>query len=202
MRQRSRRHTLLHNYELDARSSMRLEARSEAHELAHVRMRQQDVLSLRRPESMSRPIIALFSTHDARTPVSLRSDERLYVRLPEQDSEDTKQEHTDNEHAHTDSKADSQKAHTGSKVDSNDAHPAAARTARGKFKARPRATRTPKSWGVELHPLTNIYVWGYISVYVYINWYLCLFVSRVLGFSPSHPCRNHFLLISYTWVCT
>ena len=94
MRHRSRR-SLLHNYELDASTSVRVEARSEAHDLAHMRMRHQDVKALRNNESICRPIIALFSTDNTRTPVSLRSDERLYVRLPEETSATTDEEHED-----------------------------------------------------------------------------------------------------------
>ena len=94
MRHRSRR-SLQHNYELDASTSVRVEARSEAHDLAHMRMRHQDAKALRNNESICRPIIALFSTDNTRTPVSLRSDERLYVRLPEETSATTDEEHED-----------------------------------------------------------------------------------------------------------
>jgi hypothetical protein len=83
MRQRSRRHVLLQQYELDPSSSLRLAARSEAHEQAHVRMRPRDVEALRRPAGEgSGPIVALFSTRYAQEAVQLRADEALYVRLP------------------------------------------------------------------------------------------------------------------------
>lgn len=122
MRQRSRRHTLLHNYELDARSSVRLEARSDSHELAHVRMRQQDVRALGSPETMSRPIIALFSTRDPRTPVSLRSDERLYVRLPEQEAADEEADEEEDNSARAPAAPALQNSARGSKEDSGDKH--------------------------------------------------------------------------------
>ncbi len=131
MRQRSRRHTLLHNYELDARSSVRLEARSDSHELAHVRMRQQDVRALGSPETMSRPIIALFSTRDPRTPVSLRSDERLYVRLPEQEGAD---EEADEEE---DNSARGSKEDSGDKHDTQDNNNTKAQKRRSKPRSAP-----------------------------------------------------------------
>jgi hypothetical protein len=88
MRQRSRRHVLLQQYELDPRSSLRLAARSEAHEKAHVRMRPSDVEALRRPAGEgSGPIVALFSTRYAQEAVQLRADEALYVRLPAGEAE-------------------------------------------------------------------------------------------------------------------
>lgn len=82
MRRTSRRDTLLHNYELQPRQSIRLEARSETHDSAYMRMRKQDIISLQKLD-VCRPIVALFSTNDVRVPISLRTDERLYVRLPE-----------------------------------------------------------------------------------------------------------------------
>jgi hypothetical protein len=83
MRRRSRGHTLLRQYDLEARSSLRLPARSEAHEQAHVRLRAADVEALRRPAGeMFAPIVALFSTRDAREPVQLRANEAVYVELP------------------------------------------------------------------------------------------------------------------------
>ena len=88
MRQRSRRHVLLQQYELDPSSSLRLAARSEAHEKAHVRMRPSDVETLRRPAGEgSSPIVALFSTRYAQEAVQLRADEALYVRLPAGEAE-------------------------------------------------------------------------------------------------------------------
>jgi hypothetical protein len=83
MRQRSRRHVLLRQYELESSSSQRLATRSEAHEQAHVRMRPRDVEALRRQAGeLFAPIIALFSTCDSHEPVLLRANEALYVRLP------------------------------------------------------------------------------------------------------------------------
>ena len=83
MRRRSRGHTLLRQYDLEVRSSLRLPARSEAHEQAHVRLRAADVETLRRPAGeLFAPIVALFSTRDAREPVRLRANEALYVELP------------------------------------------------------------------------------------------------------------------------
>jgi hypothetical protein len=62
---------------------VRLPARSEQHDSAHMRMRREDVQSLRlQPGALSSPVIALFSTRDPREPVSLRPSETLYVRLP------------------------------------------------------------------------------------------------------------------------
>lgn len=82
MRRTSRHDTLLHNYELQPRQSVRVEARSETHDFAHMRLRKQDVAALQKHE-VHRPIVALFSTDNVRIPVSLRTDERVYVRLPE-----------------------------------------------------------------------------------------------------------------------
>jgi hypothetical protein len=86
MRRRSRHQGMLQQYELEPRTSLRLPARSEAHELAHVRMRREDVHALRRPAGeMCAPIVALFSTRDAHETVRLRPSETLYVQLPERD---------------------------------------------------------------------------------------------------------------------
>jgi len=83
MRRRSRRHDLLQDYGLEASTSVRLAARSEQHDSAHMRMRREDVQSLRsQPGAMSSPVIALFSTRNPREPVSFRPSETLYVRLP------------------------------------------------------------------------------------------------------------------------
>lgn len=83
MRRRSRRQNLLQDYGLEASTSVRLSARSEQHDSAHMRMRREDVQSLRlQPGALSSPLIALFSTRDPREPVSLRPSETLYVRLP------------------------------------------------------------------------------------------------------------------------
>jgi len=83
MRRRSRRQNLLQDYGLEASTSVRLPARSEQHDSAHMRMRREDVQSLRlQPGALSSPVIALFSTRDPREPVSLRPSETLYVRLP------------------------------------------------------------------------------------------------------------------------
>ena len=106
MRRRSRRHDLLQDYGLEASASVRLAARSEQHDSAHMRMRREDVQSLRsQPGAMSSPVIALFSTRNPREPVSFRPSETLYVRLPAdteisadtevEDTEITKAEETD-----------------------------------------------------------------------------------------------------------
>lgn len=64
--------------------SVRLPARSEQHDSAHMRMRREDVQVLRsQPGAMSSPVIALFSTRNPGEPVSFRPSETLYVRLPE-----------------------------------------------------------------------------------------------------------------------
>ena len=89
MRRRSRRHDLLQEYGLEASSSVRLAARSEQHDSARMRMRAEDVQSLRsQPGAMSSPVIALFSTRNPREPVSFRPSETLYVRLPANTAED------------------------------------------------------------------------------------------------------------------
>ena len=89
MRRRSRRHDLLQDYGLEASTSVRLAARSEQHDSALMRMRLEDVQSLRsQPGAMSSPVIALFSTRDPREPVSFRPSETLYVRLPADTAED------------------------------------------------------------------------------------------------------------------
>ena len=100
MRRRSRRHDLLQDYGLEASASVRLAARSEQHDSALMRMRPEDVQSLRsQPGAMSSPVIALFSTRNPREPVSLRPSETLYVRLPADteilDTETTKAEEID-----------------------------------------------------------------------------------------------------------
>jgi hypothetical protein len=79
---------MLQQYELETRTSLRLRARSEAHEMAHVRLRREDVHALCGPAGeMYAPIVALFSTRDAREPVSLRPSEILYVQLPEREED-------------------------------------------------------------------------------------------------------------------
>ena len=88
MRRRSRQQGMLQQYELETRTSLRLRARSEAHEMAHVRLRREDVDALCGPAGeMYAPIVALFSTRDAREPVSLRPSEILYVQLPEREED-------------------------------------------------------------------------------------------------------------------
>jgi len=88
MRRRSRRHDLLQEYGLEASTSVRLAARSEQHDSAIMRMRPEDVQSLRsQPGAMSSPVIALFSTRNPREPVSFRPSETLYVRLPADSSD-------------------------------------------------------------------------------------------------------------------
>jgi len=81
---------LLRQYDLETSSSLRFPARSEAHELAFVRLRQVDVEALRRPPGqMYAPIVALFSTSNSREPVQLRANEAIYVQLPATDAEDS-----------------------------------------------------------------------------------------------------------------
>jgi hypothetical protein len=92
MRRQSRRQNLLQEYGLEASTSLRLAARSEQHDLAHMRMRREDVQALRKqPGALSSPITALFSTRDAREPVSLRPSETLYVRLPAETEGETEE---------------------------------------------------------------------------------------------------------------
>ena len=77
------RHNLLQQYELQSRSCFRLHARSENHDKAHIRVRQQDVQALQtNPHTISKQIVALFSTCHASEPVSLRSTEMLHLCLP------------------------------------------------------------------------------------------------------------------------
>ena len=80
-------------------TSVRVQVRSETHEFPHMRMRHEDVDALKQQRSICKPIIALFSTDNARTPVSLRSDERLYVRLGDDCAieEDTEADSTETE---------------------------------------------------------------------------------------------------------
>jgi hypothetical protein len=82
---------MLQEYDLEASTSLRLAARSEQHEFAHMRMRREDVQALQKqPGAICSPIVALFSTRDAREPVSLRPSETLYVQLPaEREAEET-----------------------------------------------------------------------------------------------------------------
>jgi hypothetical protein len=82
---------MLQEYDLEASTSLRLAARSEQHEFAHMRMRREDVQALQKqPGAICSPIVALFSTRDAREPVSLRPSETLYVQLPaEREGEET-----------------------------------------------------------------------------------------------------------------
>ena len=97
MRRRSRRQNLLQDYGLEASTSVRLPARSEQHDSAHMRMRREDVQSLRlQPGALSSPVIALFSTRDPREAVSFRPSETLYVRL----SADTETSDTETAETH------------------------------------------------------------------------------------------------------
>jgi hypothetical protein len=93
MRRRSRRQNMLQEYELEASTSLRLVARSEQHGFAHMRMRREDVQALRlQPGAICSPITALFTTRDAREPLSLRPSETLYVQLPADTEADTEAE--------------------------------------------------------------------------------------------------------------
>jgi len=77
------RHNLLQQYELQSRSCFRLHARSENHDRAHIRVLQQDVQALQtNPHTISKQIVALFTTCHASEPVSLRSTEMLHLCLP------------------------------------------------------------------------------------------------------------------------
>jgi len=93
MRRRSRRQNMLQEYELEASTSLRLVARSEQHGFAHMRMRREDVQALRlQPGAICSPITALFTTRDAREPISLRPSETLYVQLPVETEEEAEAE--------------------------------------------------------------------------------------------------------------
>lgn len=83
----ARESTLLHRYKLTARQTRRLPARSEVHERAHVRMLPADVASLSFANAAVQPIIALFSTDNAKEPVSLYTSEVVYVECPQHEGD-------------------------------------------------------------------------------------------------------------------
>jgi hypothetical protein len=72
--------SLLHFYRLRASQTKRLQARSDLHDGAHVRMHPEDIEALARPADSLRPMVALFSTASASEAVCLRSAETVYVR--------------------------------------------------------------------------------------------------------------------------
>ena len=81
MRVKSRRHGLLQQYQLECSTSLRLAARSETHDMAHIRLRRDDVKAIEEGTSCTK-IVGLFSTNNSKEPVFLRSLETLFVRLP------------------------------------------------------------------------------------------------------------------------
>jgi hypothetical protein len=81
MRVKSRRHGLLQQYELECSSSLRLAARSETHDMAHIRLRRDDVKAIEKG-TLCTKIVGLFSTNNSREPVFLRSSDTLFVQLP------------------------------------------------------------------------------------------------------------------------
>jgi hypothetical protein len=72
--------SLLHFYRLRASQTKRLQARSDLHDGAHVRMHPEDIEALARPADSLRTMVALFSTASASEAVCLRSAETVYVR--------------------------------------------------------------------------------------------------------------------------
>ena len=81
MRVKSRRHGLLQQYQLECSTSLRLAARSETHDMAHIRLRRDDVKAIQEGTSCAK-IVGLFSTNNSKEPVFLRSLETLFVQLP------------------------------------------------------------------------------------------------------------------------
>ena len=81
MRVKSRRHGLLQQYQLECSTSLRLAARSETHDMAHIRLRSDDVKAIEEGTSCTK-IVGLFSTNNSKEPVFLRSLETLFVQLP------------------------------------------------------------------------------------------------------------------------
>jgi hypothetical protein len=72
--------SLLHFYRLRASQTKRLQARSDLHDGAHVRMHPEDIEALARPADSLRTMVALFSTASASEAVCLRTAENVYVR--------------------------------------------------------------------------------------------------------------------------
>ena len=81
MRVKSRRHGLLQQYQLECSTSLRLADRSETHDMAHIRLRRDDVKAIQEGTSCAK-IVGLFSTNNSKEPVFLRSLETLFVQLP------------------------------------------------------------------------------------------------------------------------
>ena len=82
MRVKSRRHGLLQQYQLECSTSLRLSARSEEHDIAHIRLRRDDVTAIQQGTSCAK-IVGLFSTNNSKQPVFLRALETLFVQIPE-----------------------------------------------------------------------------------------------------------------------
>ena len=82
MRVKSRRHGLLQQYQLECSTSLRLAARSETHDMAHIRLRRDDVKAIQEGTSCAK-IVGLFSTNNSKQPVFLRALETLFVQIPE-----------------------------------------------------------------------------------------------------------------------
>ena len=68
-------------FKIFARSKV-CKARSETHDMAHIRLRRDDVKALEEGTSCTK-IVGLLSTNNSREPVALRSLETLFVQLPE-----------------------------------------------------------------------------------------------------------------------
>ena len=81
MRVKSRRHGLLQQYQLECSTSLRLADRSETHDMAHIRLRRDDVKAIQEGTSCAK-IVGLFSTNNSKEPVFLRSLETVFVQLP------------------------------------------------------------------------------------------------------------------------
>ena len=82
MRVKSRRHGLLQQYQLECSTSLRLSDRSEEHDIAHIRLRRDDVTAIQQGTSCAK-IVGLFSTNNSKQPVFLRALETLFVQIPE-----------------------------------------------------------------------------------------------------------------------
>lgn len=80
--------TLLHIYSLQAKQTLRLPARSEAHPNAYVRLRKDHIEMLSgRGVQTPQPIVALFCTQSSQEPVRLRTEEVISVSIPGTSSE-------------------------------------------------------------------------------------------------------------------
>ena len=71
----------MQQYQLESSTSLRLSARSETHDMAHIRLRRDDVKAIQEGTSCAK-IVGLFSTNNSKEPVFLRSLETLFVQLP------------------------------------------------------------------------------------------------------------------------